>query len=204
MLSIGCSGGSGKPDAPPSDDAVARCPIGDINAPAELEIMHYDSTLQLFQTAAGDRVPLIAPPQGGWIVLLGARARNLDGCRIDLTTSFADPCGGAPIKVDRRPTKLEPTADGWGTIAAIDAGNLPICPQLTAAHDLHDEPYEITVTLEDRDGKRVSKSLTVVPVCPDPDPTGRCLCECDHNYVVGGTCPPGGADAGPQACDAGL
>jgi len=46
-----------------------------------------------------------------------------------------------------------------------------------------------TVTLDDVYGQQASQSMLIVPVCPDPDPTGRCLCECDQSYVVGGSCP---------------
>jgi pimeloyl-ACP methyl ester carboxylesterase len=173
-----------------ADDAgPARCPLGDPRAPAELEIVHLDANLELATTAPGARVPLIQPPQGTWIVFLGARARNLDGCRVDLTTSFRDGAGGPIVKVDRRPTQLDDTGDGWAITRSTLAGNLQICPQLTATRDLHDEPYEITVTLEDAYGQRASRSIGIVPVCPDPDATGRCLCECDRDYVVGGACP---------------
>jgi hypothetical protein len=170
-------------------DAAAHCPVGDPSAPAQLEIVNLDVNLDIVNTTPNAPVPLFPPPQGGWIVFLGARATNLDGCRVDLTTSFRDVPGGSIIQVDRRPTQLDDTGDGWAVTRTSMAANLPICPQLTATRNLHDEPYEITVTLEDAYGQRASQSMVIVPVCPDPDPTGRCLCECDQHYVVGGSCP---------------
>lgn len=187
----GCGGGGSEVDA------EVRCPIGDPAAPAEIEVVHLDANLQVVPTVDGAHVPLQVPPQGGWIILLGVRARNLDGCRLVLTTSFREACQGPIIKVDQRPARLMDTGDGWAISTTSTFGNLPICPQLTALRDLHEQPYDVTVEVEDGDGKRASRTLSLVPTCPADE---RCTCECDHNYVLGGACPPVGPDAGIPAC----
>lgn len=194
FLVAGCSD-----DAAPRD-ATMRCPLGDMSAPAELEIVHLDASSNVVVTQPDTQIPLLPPPQGGWIVLLGARATNIDACRVTLTTSFRDACGTSVIGLDRRPTQLDDTGDGWGRTSINAYGNLPICPQAAVTRDLHDVPYDMTVELEDSDGKHASKTIRLTPVCPDPDPSGLCLCQCDHNYVLGGACPPGGADAGVTSC----
>jgi len=185
LVGSACSGGAGAPDAP---DPV-RCPLGDPSATPMLEITHLDAAFQMSTTQPGSQVPLVFPPQGGWILLLGARATNLDGCRVDLTTSIRDVGGSTVLSLDRRPTQLDDTGDGWGLTTVTTYGNLPVCPLAAPTRDLHDQPYEVTVELEDADGKHASKTITVTPVCPDPDPTGLCLCQCDQNYVLG-SCPP--------------
>jgi hypothetical protein len=192
-LASGCSGGATSVDAP-----LARCPLGDPDAAAQLEIVHLDADLQIVRTLENAEVPLQAPPQGGWILLLGVRATNLDGCQLNLTTSFRDVCDDRIIKVDQRPARLDDTGDGWGISTASTFGNLPVCPQVTAQRDLHDQPFLVTVSIDDVDGKRASRDLTVVPVCPVADP--RCACECDRDYVLGGPCPPVGPDAAPPPC----
>jgi hypothetical protein len=189
-----CSGGGG------AADALGTCPLGDPNAAAMLEIVHLDASSNVVRTQPGAQVPLLPPPQGGWIFLLGARATNLDGCRATITTSFRDVCGTAVIGLDRRPTHLDATGDGWGQTSLISYGNLPVCPQAIVTRDLHDQPYVVTVEIDDVTGKHASASLTVTPVCPDPDPSGLCQCQCDHNYVLGSSCPVGGADAGVTSC----
>jgi hypothetical protein len=186
VVAAGCSA---QPAPAPDVAPVARCPIGDPTQPAQLEIIHLDTAFQVVTTTPDGVVPLVQPPQGGWIAMLGARATNIDGCRVDLTTSFRDTASGPVIKVDRRPTTLDDAGDGFGVTSAIGIGNLPFCPQLTAARDLHDQPYVVTVSLDDAYGQHAEQSLTIIPVCPDPDPTGRCLCECSKDYVVGGACP---------------
>jgi hypothetical protein len=183
----------------PVPDA-APCPLGDKTAPAMLEITHLDASLAVFDTTPGGTVPLIAPPQGGWILLLGARATNIDGCRLDLTVSFRDVCGGPILSLDKRTVKLDDLGNGWGITNVNSYGNLAFCPQLNATHNLHGEPWEVTVELDDADGKHAAQSMTVMPVCPVDN--GSCTCQCDHNFVLGGGCPATGPDAG-VGCDAG-
>jgi hypothetical protein len=194
VVPAGCGGSHGA-----AADAGARpCPIGDLAAPAELEIVHLDGSNAVIHTQAMAQVPLLPPPQGGWIVLLGARARNLDGCNATLTTVLIDGCDQQIIKVDKRPTRLEPGADGWGTSTVTTFGNLPVCPQLTAKRDLHDVPYNVQVVVEDPGGQKASATLAVVPVCPPGD--ALCTCQCDRDYVIGSSCnplPPGGHETCP-------
>lgn len=185
VFSAACSGGSGSPDAPP-----AACTIGDPNGAPMLEITHLDAAFTMSPTPEGSTIPLVFPPQGGWILLLGARATNIDGCHLNITTSIKDAGGTAVLSLDRRPTHLDDQGDGWGLTALTTYGNLAVCPQAAPTRNLHDQPYEVTVELEADDGKHAAKTVTVTPVCPDPDPTGLCLCQCDKDYVLG-MCPAG-------------
>ncbi len=181
-LLIGCGGGG---SATPDARVAVPCPIGDLSAPAEMEIVHLDEHGTVIETQPMQAVPLIAPPQGGWIVLLGVRARNID-CRPALITALIDACDNQPLNVDRRPTQLNVGSDGWGVSSLTSFGNLPVCPQLTAARDLYGVPYTVTVAIEDASGQSATSSLTVVPTCLDGNP--RCSCECNHDYVVGASC----------------
>ena len=184
LLATGCGGSDGASDASAPD---LHCPIGDVSQPAEMQIIHLDENNAVFSTQSMQQVPLIAPPQGGWIVLLGVRAKNLDGCQAVLTTALVDACDNQIIQIDRRPTQLNMDADGWGVSTLTTFGNLPVCPQLTAARDLDNVPYMISVTIEDGEGQKASSTMTVVPTCPSG--ASRCPCECDREYVVGKECP---------------
>ena len=179
------------------DGGAKQCPIGDLTAPVELEIVHLDASNAVFKTQAMDKVPLVAPPQGGWIVLIGVRARNIDGCQIDLTTALRDTCTNQLIQVDKRRTLLAIGDDGWGESIASRFSNLPVCPQLTATRDLHDQPYVVEVTIEDvAHNKKASASITVVPTCPTDAASSRCPCECGRDYKTGDICPEVPVDAG--------
>jgi hypothetical protein len=165
-----------------------HCPIGDVSSPAELQIIHQDASFSVVETQPMAQVPLIAPPQGGWILLLGVRARNIDGCQATLKTALVDACTNQILQLDSRPTQLDMDADGWGVSSLTTFGNLPVCPDLTAKRDLDNVPYMITVAIEDADGQKATASLTVVPTCPTDSP--GCFCECDRDYVVGNLCQP--------------
>lgn len=190
-LLAGCGGDDGG-----HDGSVKRCPIGDLSAAPELEIVHLDASNAVIKTEAMAKVPLQAPPQGGWILLIGVRARNIDGCQINLTTALRDACSNQLIQVDQRPTMLEMADDGWGVSTMTRFSNLPVCPQLTATRDLHDQPYIVEVSIEDIDHKKASASITVVPTCPTDPAASRCPCECARDYKTGDLCPAVPVDAG--------
>jgi hypothetical protein len=155
--------------------------------PAEIQIVHQDASFAIIDTQPMAQVPLIAPPQGGWIVLLGVRAKNVDALNTTLTTALVDPCDGQVLQLDSRLTRLDMGADGWAVSSLTSFGNLPVCPQLTSTRDLDNVPYTVTVSVEDDNGQSATSSLTIVPTCPTD--ASRCPCECDRDYVVGNACP---------------
>jgi hypothetical protein len=199
-IALGCGGG----EAPQDASETPRCPIGDLAAPAELEIVHLDARSTVIESTAMAAVPLIQPPQGGWIVLLGARARNIDGCRISLTTALVDPCNDEILKIDQRPTRLIAAGDGWGVSSVNAFSNLEVCPHITSVRDLSDVPYIVRVRVEDDDGRAAQTEITLVPTCPED--MAMCNCQCARDYVVGSQCGPTpphdrcdpGATAGPR------
>jgi hypothetical protein len=178
---LGC-GGEGGTDAP----VTQPCPIGDMSAPPELEIVHLDAQNAVISTQPMQIVPLMQPPQGGWIVLLGARARNIDGCRLMVTAALIDGCNGEIIDLDRRPTMLVEGSDGWGVSSATTFANLPVCPHPTATRDLNEVPYRMQVVVEDDDGRKATTELTLVPKCPANAP--MCNCQCARDYTLGSDC----------------
>jgi hypothetical protein len=184
-IALGCTGA----EPPPPDALEAQpCPIGDLAAPAELEIVHLDAQNTVIASTAMATVPLIQPPQGGWIVLLGARARNIDGCRISLTTALVDPCNGEILKIDQRPTRLIAGSDGWGVSSVTGFSNLEVCPHITSVRDLDDVPYILRVRIEDDQGRAAQTEITLVPTCPAG--IAMCNCQCARDYVVGSQCEP--------------
>jgi hypothetical protein len=185
LLSIACGGG----DDPPGDGTMPEptCPFGDLSLPAEMQIIHLDAANNVFRTQPMQEVPLIAPPQGGWINLIGVRARNIDGCRTTLTVALQDMCDNELLTVDQRPTQLEVDSEGWGASSLTTFSNLPVCPHVTTERDLNSVPYTVVVRIEDSNGQMASSTITLVPVCPG-DPS-RCSCECDREYTLGKECP---------------
>ena len=184
LVLLAFAGGCSSDDTAP----LNRCPFGDPAAPAQIEIIHLDAQSAMVDSTAGAQIPLGIPPQGGWAVLLGVRATNLDGCQMNLTTSFRDVSSPSVLKIDSRPSQpLVNQGDGWGVTPLADFSNLQLCPAPVAQRNLYNETYRFTVTVDDIDGKTASQDIELVPTCPADDP--RCACECDQDYVVGAACP---------------
>lgn len=195
-LAAGC----GADDAPPP----VTCTIGDPALPIELELLAHDAGAGISHLQAPrSAVPLVFPDQGGEVLLIGARARNLAACSATMTTSLRDPCTHEIVTVDVRPVLLTDTADGW---AAPDAdhrsqwANLAVCPNAAATRDLQGQHYQLEVVLETTDGRRAEASMEVVPTCAADDTS--CLCQCQAGYDLGDECPAGLVPGTPTACPA--
>src|SRR5687767_11515180 len=92
---------------PDDPDPPITCPLGDLTQPIELEIIHRGINGGVNTTTSSGAVPLILPPQGGKVMLVGVRAKNLDGCPLTLTGALRDQCTGEVIALERRPVLLE-------------------------------------------------------------------------------------------------
>jgi hypothetical protein len=183
--------------------------IGDRALDPEIELVFRTADGQLADLVAGGEVPLIQPPQGGKVVLVGVRARNVDGCGLQLTASLRDPCTDRIIGLESRPVNLRAGADGWGEPSQpaelSDYANLAACPSAAAVHDIEGEPYLLRIRVDDGDGREASAEAMIVPVCAEPELVDQCKCECSFDYVLGDPCVPE-IDGGPTGCpvDAGL
>jgi hypothetical protein len=189
------------------------CFVGDENAAPEIEAVYLDENGQMQSMVDGQTVPLIFPPQGGKVLLVGVRARNLDGCPINITTALIDPCSGiAAAGPETRPLTLEPGADGWlvppslrtDTPLGIEGySNLASCPRANIDRDINGEPHQLQIVVEDKKGRTVQKTLAITPVCSEPEYLDQCLCECRSDYDQGADCNEERPDAGAGSCDAG-
>jgi hypothetical protein len=136
------------------------------------------------------------------------RARNVDGCPLDISTSIRDTCTSAIIALERRPVTLEPTADGWleplQPAELTNYSNLPACPRANLDRDVHAQPYLLTIRIEDKDGRMAETQIDIVPTCAEPAFMDQCLCECRSDYRLGEECTGERPDAGTSAaCDGG-
>jgi hypothetical protein len=217
MALTGCPGEGGDPpvvDAGPEAafDATSVCATGYLGDPAkeieiELRALRADGTDVAL--ADGQDLAVILPPQGGRVVFVGVRARNLDGCAVQVTGALRD-LGSKQIRLDGRTVNLRSEPDGWGTTgqgtvtniedsAALgDYSNIPLCPNQWAEVDVFDQPFELEVLVQDRRKKTMKKVITVTPRCSEPGAKETaCRCLCKRGYVLGETC---GEDAGvPEA-----
>jgi hypothetical protein len=179
-------------------DGGISCPIGDMSKPIEMEIVHRNADGTLATTQDMGTIPLIQPPQGGKVLFIGVRARNLDGCPVLIAPALTDECSTLVAATEERPIILEPTADGWGEPKdpsdINNYSNLAVCPTNTWYRDIDNVEYGLTVRVTDRVGRMASQSLRVRPVCGEPERLAECTCECSANHGPGASC-----DAGTDA-----
>lgn len=189
------------------DDGVtpASCPVGDRGQPIELQIVVSDGT-NLSDFVDGGVVPLRRPLQGGQAILIGVRARNVDGCKVNLTTALRDPADGRSLGLDVRPVHLVPGADGWAHPAEPvfqSIGSTPACPNLVGQRDIFGNAWQVELRLDEDGGRSATVLTTVRPFCDELSPKDECECECAAGYMLGQACGP--LDAGVDAAiDAGV
>ncbi|MBK9033578.1 MAG: hypothetical protein IPL61_20330 [Myxococcales bacterium] len=191
-------GGRDRDDGDGPDPFMCDPVIGDRTAPIELAPISAagpDGTV----LTDGAVVRMIAPPQGGIILLVGVRAKNVDGCAVQLTAALRDPGTNQVVGLESRPAQLRVGVDGWGVPVEahfFSMANLAVCPAAAATRDLFDQPWLLELSVDD-DGRQAMTSVTIVPSCEGVDPAWDCPCQCAADYQPG-TCAalPDGGDGG--------
>jgi hypothetical protein len=141
----------------------------------------------------GDTIPMEPPPQGGFVMYIGAAVRNMDACGIELAGSLRDPDTNAQLGFDARNTDLIRTDQfgvGWAHSDPKDnsnEANVNSCPDYSDK-DRHGGEFVLEMKATDRQKRTVTVSRRVKLVC---DPTldavaySECVCTCSANYFLG-------------------
>jgi hypothetical protein len=144
----------------------------------------------------GGPIPLVYPVQGGHVLMVGARMRNLHTNTIKIRGRLRDPVTGDIAGEDTRtvvvePVEGDPTQVQTNIQTNSQVANIPACPNYTSRSLAGAEAWtiEITVTELYVDVPRtVTATRTAVPTCGTGPDAALCLCECAANYVLG-NCP---------------
>lgn len=181
-----------------SDDAPTSCPIGDRTRAIEIMPVHWLAGGGVVELDNGGDVDLVRPIQGGKVVYVGVRARNVDGCNLMLTAALRDLASQQVIALEQRPVKLVDRGDGWGLPESMfdHLANVPACPTASASVDVDGAIWRLELRLEEPGGRMTETSLNVVPQCRLAEEGEECRCECDSDYELGGACPSDAIDAG--------
>ncbi len=216
-----------KTDGPDAgfEDAFVPCEdfFGDEAQEAQVQLVYRTVDGGVAVMDENTEIPLLLPPQGGKVLLIGVRARNLDLCALGISTAIHDECtaldGGFGRIVGRegRPLRLVPSDDGWAYPDRPDTltnfSNVPACPNSAFSRDIDGEPYLVRARLLDRSSlpqRDYIAEAHIIPVCAEPEHLGECTCQCDADFILGQECaelPDGGAgddgdigDPAPGAC----
>lgn len=141
----------------------------------------------------GMELPLLRPPQGGFVAFVGMRARNVNACRAQTSGRLLNASTREELAIDKAgltTTNLIKGPDGWlrPDAASISAfPNIAPCPNFKAA------PVEgVTVLLDlsllDSAGRRVGVEIPVVPTCAPGLDEETCRCQCQPSFMLG-RCP---------------
>lgn len=190
------TGGGGAAASSSATGSTYPCELGFLGDPAgvpTVEIRALDTAMtELLDVTDGGTLPLSTPPQGGRVIFTALRATNLVPCSVSAVGTIRDPMG-VQSRSDARTVNLEPQGDGWGQSIADNLGtvvHLPVCPNLWSTRDVFDQPYELTVTLTDKEGRVATQTLSVTPVCSEGGSLDdECRCICATGYELGAPCP---------------
>ena len=186
----------------PAPELVAGCTLdylGDKKKPIELELYAAGADKLAQPLKEGGTVGLIVPPQGGWVIFVGARASNIDPCEVSLTGAARDP-GNGQLRLDQRTVNLKPIPAMmgsrkqpplWGGPVDGDIStfaNIAMCPNQWAAQGLDGGTVELSISLTDRDGKTATKTANVALSCVEPQFKASCKCQCSKGYKLGQEC----------------
>jgi len=170
-----------------------RCEAGFIGDPAlEPEgVLLYTNGAdkQLHELAPNGTLPLMPPPQGGYVVYVAAKVKNLDACGIEFAGRFRDPTTGNEQGFDARSTTLLRKDDGYGWPNIDDNSNFSNvnpCPDY-GPRDVHGQRWKFELTATDRGGRRLRLTADTLLTCQHMDPTlqADCICTCSANYFLG-------------------
>ncbi len=169
--------------------------VGDPSLPPEGSIVWTDGeSKMLAKLMSNQAMPLEPPPQGGYVMYLGARVKNMNTC-VEIAGRIRDTMNGSEVGFDARSTRLVANADGFAWPDPGDNSNLSNingCPAY-GPRDVHATPYDLEVIVTDKDGRKLKLTDKIVPTCMLSDPLVQadCTCTCAANYCLG-KCGAGG------------
>ena len=177
--------------------AFAGCPVcpqgqwGDTSSPPELELVArtLDGNAELISPDGGV-ADLTFPVQGGHVLFLGARVKNVFSCRAELSARLIDPGTGDVAAEEKRQVAFDlAAAGGYGVSDVSDTAevaNVPACPNFLD-RDIVDAAWTLELSVKDADGRGATIRRALVPVCRQTGAYEKamCRCECRGKYSFG-------------------
>jgi hypothetical protein len=208
-FAVGCSAKptEGEPDGAPDargdtpDIGISPKPdaIGDDDANGAMIILPAQFTEEnrpLRMLGEGDMIDLWAAPQGGHVVLVGAKVKHFAGDTAILRVRVRYPDTPFIVAEEARSVKFipipgEPDTKQPELETRTQVAHVPLCPDYDPM-DIVDRPLEFTLqvtgTASDA-GQTAQTTLRLSPSCQaSAEGVAFCRCECSANYVLG-KCP---------------
>jgi hypothetical protein len=175
------------------DDAAEDMPEDD-DAPRGLVLLPAQFTeidMPMRMLAEGDPIDLWPAPQGGHVVLIAAKVKNLIGDTALLHVQARYPNTPFIVALEARPVKFVPVPGEPGTMqpdlrTRTQVAHIPLCPDYDPM-DIVDRPLEfaITLTTMSEEPQTGAATLELYPNCAASGDEPFCQCECKANYYLG-------------------
>jgi hypothetical protein len=206
-LGIGCSGASKDsptdvlPEAAPDsggDDASAEPAESETStsdvASDELVVLpaqFTEESMPMRMLSDGDPVDLWNAPQGGHVVLFGAKVKNMTTDVANIKVRFRRPDTGLIVAEEGRSVKMVPVPDEPDTKqpdlrSRSQVANVPLCPSIMLG--IVDEPFDVEVlvtALYTQPVQSGTGKVKVVARCSTPSDEAFCRCDCGPDYFLG-------------------
>jgi hypothetical protein len=147
-------------------------PECDVIDSSSVVLVGSDNNDNMIDITDGTQVPLLGAPQGGHILLVGARVRAKTDCQLIATASLRDPMTQRVLGLEQRPLLLDMRHDGWAVPReGLDAmPNVAVCPSAAASTPVYNHEYKLEVSLTTLDGAPVATaSAMITPSCAAND-----------------------------------
>lgn len=192
------------------DDAAPDggiCVVGDLSSAPEIELVYRTAGGTMEPLGDDATLPLLTPPQGGKVIYVGVRVKNVDLCGASLQAAVRDPCTNRVLGIERRPIAWRIAEDGFAEPAQpqeiSDYANVPLCPNAGAAEDVDGPELQLEMRFYPAGAAAIDRVIAITTTCADDELPQLCRCECDADYELGVEC-PGDPDGGVAECaDAG-
>ncbi len=154
---------------PGGDDAPSDCDLtGDLDA----EIVFADQLGTVARVADQPNVPLISAPQGGHILLIGARVRaTVTSCSVEVNAALRDPATSRVIGLEQRPVTIASHGTEWAgpppMIGLSDIANVAVCPSAAISTSIDAHPYQVEVRVDVAGLAIAHATATITPTCND-------------------------------------
>ncbi len=154
---------------PGGDDAPSACELtGDLDA----EIVFADQGGAVMRVADQPNVPLVSAPQGGHILLIGARVRaSVESCSVEVNAALRDPTTSRVIGLEQRPMTISSYGGEWAgpppSIGLSDLANVAVCPSSVVTTSIDAHPYQVEVRVVAAGIAIANATATITPTCSD-------------------------------------
>lgn len=154
--------------------------LGGANDTLEAELVAADEMGNVHTIHDGDHVALMGAPQGGHIILVGARVHTDDTCQLDATGALRDLATNRVLGLDQRALYVEATGDGWAapeSPASLSAmPNVAVCPTSATTAAVNGGTYQLELTINLGGNQVADLKASVIPTCGASD--GYCSTDC--------------------------